>query len=386
LTLLYIPIDLEQLYSIAPALRTLHTKVKVCHPAHNFHSNSPENLKRLSLQIYHLYFSTIEQLLRPMTRLAHLIIIANNVYYDMCDGAAWERILSKIISFKFLFYFHKSTWTEEPIKLDSFRSLFWLEKKQWYVGYDRCTVSGFSLLYSIPYFMNTYPWHIMKGTIDTKSTRPGPQVLLLNNINHFTVNEQLPTDYKCLNRLINLQNLVISESGKVFHILFHNVVPHIDISRITTLFIVESRSKIDINSFVRFVSSMPHLRSLTASIILLKLLFFSHWPNIRRLEIFASTPVATTTKISLNSNETDAFYRSFSHIENLIFRHDVDLNMSKLLNKIPTSISNVVVLHPRNVTLAEFPDFITRDWVEQNTCLRNFVYSCNQINVVSLWF
>jgi len=73
---------------------------------------------------------------------------------------------------------------------------------------------------------------------------------------------------------------------------------------------------------------MPHLRSLTASIILLKLLFFSHWPNICRLEIFASTPVATTTEISLNSNEIDAFYRSFSHIENLTFRHDVDLNMS----------------------------------------------------------
>ncbi len=75
-----------------------------------------------------MYFSTIEQLLHPMIKLAHLLIVASGVYHDMSDGTEWERILAKITSFKFLFTFHKSTWVEEPIKLDSFRSLFWLKK------------------------------------------------------------------------------------------------------------------------------------------------------------------------------------------------------------------------------------------------------------------
>jgi len=223
LTLFDIRIDLEVLYSLAPALRILDIMLIVYYPAHKFHLNPPENLKRLSLNIYHLYFSTIEQLLHPMTKLTDLIIIANDVYYDMTDGVAWERILSKIISFKFSFNFHKSTWTEEPIKLDSFQSLFWLEKKQWYVGYDRCTVSGFSLLYSIPYFMNNFPWHAMKKTIDTKST--GPQILSLNNINRFTINEQLPIDYKCLRRLINLEELVIKKFERLTSIVLFNSYP-----------------------------------------------------------------------------------------------------------------------------------------------------------------
>ena len=72
----------------------------------------------------------------------------------------------------FVLGFHESTWTEETISLDSFQSLFWLENKQWYVGYDRCTMSGFSLLYSIPYRTNIYPWSYMKGAMDTKTTGP----------------------------------------------------------------------------------------------------------------------------------------------------------------------------------------------------------------------
>ncbi|CAF3453593.1 unnamed protein product [Rotaria sp. Silwood2] len=383
-TLLSVPTDLEKLCSVVPALRTLNIKAMIYHPAHKFCLNLFENLRRLSLTIYHLYFSTIEQLLYPMRKLVDLILIANNVYYDMCDGAAWERILAEIISFKFLFRFHKTTWSKDPIKLDSFRSLFWLEKKRWYVGYDRCTVSGFSLLYSIPYFMNAYPWHSMKGDIDTIST--GLQVLSLNNVNCFTVNEQLPTNYKYLRRMTNLQRLAIDESDKIFNVYFHNILPHIDISRIVTLFIAEGRSKIDINSFVRFIFSMPHLRTISASIIYIKYLFFSRWPNIRRVEILCSWPTNTITERRLTLSEIDAFYLSFTHIEYLSFHQDVDLNPSILLNNIPTTISNIVVYHPVNITHADFQDFVTPDWLEQNTRLRDFYYSCSKLNTVSLWF
>jgi hypothetical protein len=384
LTLLDIPIDLEQLYPHVPSLRTLDANLRVYHPAHQFRLHPSENLRQLSLNIYHLYFSTIEQLLYPMRRLTDLIIIASDVYNDMSDGAAWERILARIISFKFSFTFHEKTWIEEPIKLDSFQSLFWLEKKQWYVGYDRCSINGFSLLYSIPYLMNTYPWNTIKGPVDTKST--GPQVVSLNNIDRFTFNKKLPIDNNCLRRLVNLEQIFIDESGGIIDKLLDNMVPYIDMSRITTLSITELSSNINSNSFIRLVSITPHLRSLGASIVLLKFLFVSHWPNIRQLKILLNFPSATITEKSLTVNEIVMFYRSFTHLEYLSFYQDAHLNPSILLNNIPTTISNIVIYHPVKITPDEFPDFITCDWLEQNTCLRHFFYSCNQLNAVSLWF
>ena len=122
---------------------------------------------------------------------------------DMTNGIAWEEILINIITFKFSFSFHNSTSISEPIELDSFRSLFWLEKKHWYVGYDQCTVSGFSLLYSIPYFMNTFPWFYIKGTIMTKST--GPQITSFCSINRLILIDESTINNELLHRYTNLK-------------------------------------------------------------------------------------------------------------------------------------------------------------------------------------
>jgi len=205
---------LEHLYSIAPALRMLNVQLTKYHPAQQIYINPLENLKQLSLNIRHLYFNTSEQLLYPMKRLTDLIIIAYDVYHAMSDGAKWERILTKIISFKIWFRFDESTWIEESIKLDSFQTAFWLENRPCYVGYDRCTVRGFSLLYSIHYFMNRYPWYDMKGSIQKKSTKR--QILSLNNINRLTIHKQFLIDNEPLCRLTNLQQLYINDSPDKF--------------------------------------------------------------------------------------------------------------------------------------------------------------------------
>jgi len=112
---------------------------------------------------------------------------------------------------------------------------------------------------------------------------------------------------------------------------------------------------------------MSHLRSLAAPLVLIKLLFVSHWPNIHRLEIFTSWATATTTERSLTLDEIDAFYRSFIHIEYPSFYFNDDLNLSILLNKMPTTISNIVIHHPYKFTPDSFDDFITCQWLEQNT-------------------
>ncbi|CAF3176215.1 unnamed protein product [Rotaria socialis] len=383
LTLTNVSIDLQQLYSIAPGLCTLNTRVTAYHPAYKFHVNPPENLQRLSLNISHLYFSLIEQILHSMKRLTHLIIIASDAFRDVTDGDEWERILTKIKSFKFLFRFHESTWTEEAISLDSFQSLFWLENKQWYVGYDRCTISGFSLLYSIPYCTNIYPWSYMKGAIDTKTT--GPQILSLDKVNYCKIDNKFSIDDKRLCRLTNLQKLSISDFDISFHVLLNKFVPHIDMSIITTFCIPIRRVNINNDVFVQFVSTMSNLVSLGAPLILLKLLLVSHWSNIRRLEIFLSWPTATAVERSLTVDEIDVFFRSFTHIEYLSFQHNPDLNISEILNNIPITISNIVIGHPYRTIPADFPNFITPDWLQENTRLRNFSYYCNESNAVSLW-
>ncbi|CAF3479084.1 unnamed protein product, partial [Rotaria sp. Silwood2] len=72
--------------------------------------------------------------------------------------------------------------------------------------------------------------------------------------------------------------------------------------------------------------------------------------------------------------------RSFTHIEYLSCQHDVDLNIPELLNNIPTTISNIVIGHPYKATPSHFHHFVTPDWLEQNTRLRNFSYYCNECN------
>lgn len=171
-----------------------------------------------------------------------------------------------------------------------------------------------------------------------------------------------------------------------FHLFLYNIVPHIDTSRITTLFIIDRPFNINNDRFFQFVYTMSHLRSLGARLVLIKLLFVSHWPNIHHLEIFTSWPTATTTERSLTLDEIDAFYRSFTHIEYLSFYLNDDLNPSILSNNIPAIISNIVIHHPYKVTPVSFDDFITRQWGQQNTRFRHFLYSCNELNAVSFWF
>lgn len=259
-----------------------------------------------------------------------------------------------------------------------------MEEKKWYVGYDRCTISGFSLLYSIPYLMNTYPWHKIKGPVDIKSTRP--EMVALNKVKHLSVNKQLTIERECLHRLVNLERIFTDQFKESFDILLSQVVPYIDISRIVALSFNQLNSNINIDSFVRLVSSMSHLRSFGGSILLFKLVFYSYWPNIRQLQIVVHPLSATIAEKSLTDHEIDVFYRSFPRIESLTFHENVHLNPSRLLNNMTKTISNVAIQHPIGSTPTNIPEFITCDWLHQNTSLRNFFYSCNKLNVVSLWF
>ncbi|CAF4541374.1 unnamed protein product [Rotaria socialis] len=337
-----IRINLYHIYSIAPVLRTLDTIIDSYSLNHTKHHFPPEFLAELSIKFFgHFNLSTMKQILHEMTRLVHLTIVVYDMYNDIIDGFAWERILTNIITFK---------------------TPFWLDNKHWYVKYDRCTVSGFSLLYSIPYFNNTYPWVHIKGPITTKST--GPDVLSLSNINHLNVNCESPIDTEILCRFTNPQRLEVHYTEKSFYLLIHDIVPDIDISKITTFLIDSCRSTLDADVFVRLLSSMSQLRSFGAPIAFLKLCFVYRWPHISRLRILDSFPSAEATEKQLTLDDINAFYHSFYHIEYVSFSHDTDLNLAKFINNMPPTIFTIVIYHPINVTAATSGGFITRNWLE----------------------
>ncbi|CAF3897218.1 unnamed protein product [Rotaria sordida] len=386
-----ISMNLSHIYSITPSLRTLDTTINPYYFNCTEHFFPPQQLRQLSIKLFHGFrFSTIERLLYQMTSLVQLTIIAYNIYNSEIDGVAWEQILTNIITFKFLFRFHEKTWNQEPIGLEMFSTPFWLENKHWHIQYDRCTVSGFSLLYTTPYIDDTYPWEYIKGPIITKS--PGPQILSFPNINHLLVTSTSPTNTEILYRFTKLQQLFVKDIGKSFYVLLNDIVPYIDISNITEFsinshFPIDSHySKLSGDFIVKFLFTMSHLRSISVPIDFLKLLFLYRWPNINRLEIsFHICPAAARTQKQITSDEIDILYYSFNHIEYIEFDYELDVNIIKLINNIPITICCIVIYQPVNVTADTFHGFITREWLEQNTRLCNFLYSCNKQNTVTLW-
>ena len=377
-------VDVESLSLVAPALNTLDMIINYCNLNISKHVYPFEHLKSLSITIYSHNFSSIKQLVYSMVQLIDLTIVGYNVHKDMTNGIAWEEILTNILTFKFIFTFYKSTSISEPIELDSFRSLFWLEKKRWYIGYDRCAVGGVSLLYSIPYFIKTFPWFYNQETIITTST--GPHITSFSSIDRLIVNDQSTINNTLLHRYTNLKILDVKELNESFSLLFNDIIPFIDISRITTFLINNCRSQINDNILVKVMRSMSQLYCIRIPLTLLKLTFAYCWPNIKRLEIPCSCSTINIIDKELMNNEINAFYHSFSHLEYLSIFYDIDLNICQLLNNKPITISNIMINHPINGDPTNIDNFITHDWLEKNTYLRNFSYSYNQLNTVSLWF
>lgn len=213
----------------------------------------------------------------------------------------------------------------------------------------------------------------------------GPQILSLPNINRLIISSDSSINTEILCQLRELQVLAIRDTEKSFDALLHNIAPYIDISKITTFSINSCESKLNGDVFVRFLSSMSRLRSIAAPINFLKLLFVNRWPNVNQLRIYYSFPSANVTEIQLTSDEIDTFFRSFNRIEYIRFHDDNDLNLVNLINNMATTIFSIVIDHPINITADTYDRFITRDWLEQNTRLCNFFYSCNVFNIVSVW-
>jgi hypothetical protein len=130
---------------------------------------------------------------------------------------------------------------------------------------------------------------------------------------------------------------------------------------------------------------MSHLHIIAVPIALLKLLYVYHWPNITNISIFENFSFVVATQHDLTTNEIDTLFRSFSHVKQINLAIDIFFSLSRFLNNMPMTVSNVAITQPVNVTRATYAEFITREWLEQNTQLHNFSYSCDEQNFVNIW-
>ncbi|CAF4536059.1 unnamed protein product [Rotaria sp. Silwood1] len=347
LTLRYITIDIKHLYLIVPDLRSFDAKIASFHHIEDTYLYSFQNLQQLSIHVNRFHMLTIEQLLYPMIKLNQLVITGNQMYNDVCDGLAWERILTNIISFKFMFSFEEN---HDLIQLDSFRSSFWLEQNHWYVQYDYSKIGKFSLLYSIPYFMNTYPWLRMKGSIVFEST--GQQPIVFSNVNRLIVDYQRPINNELRNRFTNIEELILDDNEKSFDMLINDIVPYIDMLFINSFTINQCFSEFDEDNFVQFIMSIPHLCSVTIPIDLLRLSLNNCWQKIKRLKILPRRQIwsARFMEKGLTSNEVDMLCSSFRSMEQISFHVDIMPYLVEFLTKMPKTLSTIVIEHLINAT------------------------------------
>ncbi len=84
----------------------------------------------------------------------------------------------------------------------------------------------------------------------------------------------------------------------------------------------------------------------------------------------------------LYSKDIDALCYSFPHIEQLDIHSSSITDLPQLINRMKMTLTYILIRQPRNVSNEQS---ITREWIERNTELQNFHYTCNHGDFVTLW-
>ncbi|CAF3930779.1 unnamed protein product, partial [Rotaria sp. Silwood1] len=200
-------INLHQIFAIAPMLRQLNVALIVSQFSDiDMIFQSPINLQQLSITINHMTMVDIKRLLSPMTCLTHLTLNIKNVKSDMINGHAWIPLLTRIITFQFVFSISK----KDDVDLDSFRTRFWLEEKKWYITFDQWINVSYSFLYTNPCYEDySYLSLLMKKTLVTEST--GLKPTIWPHTKYFFFNIESPLSAAYLRRVTHADTLIVEK-------------------------------------------------------------------------------------------------------------------------------------------------------------------------------
>ncbi|CAF1417767.1 unnamed protein product [Rotaria sordida] len=257
LTLQGVQVELKSLLKITPKLKTLNIQLKVYRFIPAIYLHAPHTMRNLTIRVNGITFDEIEYLLHSMTQLTHFTIISDYVGYDMTDGIAWSRLLKTIVIFKFKFVFKESMFKQSPIDLTSFRTSFWLEEKHWYVTYDRCIDTGYSLLYSTPYCDNDYPLYYMQDFIHTVST--APTTIPLPPTESLMVDCIDSNASEILRQLTHITHWSLDDCGTCLDAKLSYATVKLDLSRVRIFFAHRYETDMLNDVLIRFVRDLPCL-------------------------------------------------------------------------------------------------------------------------------
>ena len=379
LTLDNIQIDWQSLLSVTPLLQSYTSTVDCSSSLPNIHLLPPVHLQRLSITVDNILLASIERLLSLIESLTHFTLIAENVGVEWTDGDRWARLLKNITVFKFHFTFLRYSLGRKPLDLQSFQTSFWLVEKKWYVTHDWCIEWGHALLYSNPYCLDWYPFDDMKGTFITASTSPEPMSFL--PVKHLSTCEWSPSNNVLLHRCRHVHDLSVTAACLDNCLSWRYVFIQLNTAIITSLVIDTSTIGTSTGAAVQEMCSLPAVKSLRVSVSILKTLLGCHWPRITHLSIvWGSDPLPKL----IDENQVESLCRSFTHLQQLEFARPFIDNVPQLLNTMMTTLTHVRIDHWTSITAAD-DRFISQQWLEQNTELRHFHYSCSENNRVDLW-
>ena len=374
-----IDVEMQSLLPMTPLLRSFTSTAHCSQIVSNIHLLPPVHLQRLSITVDGIILAKIETLLLLMKHLTHFTLIADNVDKGWANGDKWARLLTSITTFKFKFTFRSNVFRRKPFDLQSFQTSFWLAEKRWYVTFDSCTEHHHSLLYSNPYCLDRYPFDQMIGTFVTKSTSPEPTSF--DHVTQLDTFDWLLLSSTLLRRCTHVDDLFSSPTNLNSKLDWRYVIAELNTSIITDLCLDASEATISIAATVQLLSSLSSVRSLRVSVSILKMLLGHDWSRITRLGIIWGSD--RLPKL-LDQNQVDFLCRSFARIEYLEFARSFIDDIAQLLNSMMMTLTHVYIDHLPPIT----PDddrFISSQWLERNTQLHSFHYSCDEENRVHLW-
>ncbi|CAF3543535.1 unnamed protein product [Rotaria sp. Silwood1] len=205
----------------------------------------------------------------------------------------------------------------------------------------------------------------MEKTLVTKST--GLEPTTFPHAKGLVFDSHLPMKKIHLDRFTHTRMLIMKED---LDISFEYIIRCIDFSWITTFIEDESNREKSSKEFVQILHNIPRLRSLCLNISTLIVFFDQHWPQIIELTMNSNS---CDSRKSLSSIEIDVFWYSFIQLERLAFDRQCIRKLSRLLNNMTMTLSDIWIHYHDNLDDSN-PPLITRQWLEQNTDLCNFDY------------
>ena len=379
LTLGNIDVDFHSLLPVTPLLQCFSSSVKCSQIVHNIHLMASVHLQRLSINVDGIVLAKIETLLSSMKHLTHFALMADRVDKEWADGGKWARMLTRITTFKFIFTFHSNAFSRQSFDLQSFQTRFWLAEKKWFVTFDSCIQRHRSLLYSHPYCLNWYAFYDMIGTFVTKSTSPEPTSF--PHVPQLAAVDWLSMSNTLLRRCTHLNKLSINAARLECSLNWRDLIVELNTSTITWVSLHTIEIPTSIDATVELLCSLPSVRTLRVSVSLLKMLLGYDWSRMTRLDIIRDSD---RLSILLDQSQVDSLCRSFPCIQRLEFARCFIDDVSQLLNSMVLTLSHVYILHLPPITTDD-DRFISRQWLQRNTQLRNFHYSCDREKTVRLW-